>query len=98
MLPLTPKPLPTPDHPNGAPEDAYELRRFNLNPNGDDHCSFSILALAVHPSQRFLALMTGDHSAVNSVSRVFLYPFLSAERKATLWTGSGETFLLFHSN
>ncbi|CED82079.1 G protein beta subunit-like protein [Phaffia rhodozyma] len=65
----------------------WEIRKFNLNPNGDDFVSFSILSLALHPSNKFIAMTTGDHTGPQS-SRVFLYPFLSKERKATLWTGS----------
>ena len=38
MLPATPKPT-DPD----ATEPSFEIKRFNLNPNGDDHVSFSIL-------------------------------------------------------
>jgi hypothetical protein len=44
--------------------------------------------LAIHPSNKFISLLTGDHAS-SSTSRIFLYPFLSAQRAATLWTGSG---------
>lgn len=44
-------------------------------------------ALALHPSGKHLALLTGNHASGN-LSRIFLYPFLDGERKLTLWTGA----------
>jgi len=38
MLPTSPKPLG-----DDAIEEPFEIKRFNLNPNGDDHLSFSVL-------------------------------------------------------
>ncbi|KAL7413766.1 WD40-repeat-containing domain protein [Mrakia frigida] len=84
MLPSTPKPLGEGDD---ATEEPFEIKRFNLNPNGDDHLSFSVLSLALHPGGKHIALLTGNHASGN-LSRIFLYPFLDGERKLTLWTGA----------
>lgn len=59
----------------------WEITSFNLNPNGDNWVSFSILYITIHPTLPILCLQTSTEN-----SRLLLYPFHSAQRISTLFT------------
>lgn len=64
------------------------LKRKSLNPQGDAHVSFAVLDLAVHPSGKIIAGITGDHA--HGGERVLLYGagVDETERLGVLWTGN----------
>ena len=68
----------------------WEQSRKSLNPHPlDTHISFAVLDLALHPSGKLLACLTGDHRGGGG-ERVLLYPVDPAEeeRVGCLWTGA----------
>ncbi|OCF61437.1 hypothetical protein L486_01085 [Kwoniella mangroviensis CBS 10435] len=70
-------------------------KSFNPHPM-DNHVSFSILNMALHPSKKIVACQTGDHRG-NTGERILLYGIEpeDTERLAVLWTGSeGDDFVL----
>ncbi|TXT04344.1 hypothetical protein VHUM_04111 [Vanrija humicola] len=70
-------------------------KSFNPHPL-DTHVSFAVLDLALHPSGRLLACLTGDHAGP-AKERVLLYGVEpdETERLACLWTGSeGDDYVL----
>ncbi|WWC72153.1 uncharacterized protein I206_106113 [Kwoniella pini CBS 10737] len=77
--------------------NAWETRTKSFNPHPmDNHVSFSVLNLALHPSGKILACQTGDHRG-NTGERILLYGVEpdETERLAVLWTGSeGDDFVL----
>lgn len=70
--------------------DKWPIRSKSLNPQGDSHVSFAVLDLAVHPSGKIIAGITGDHATGGE--RVLLYGAAvdETERLGVLWTG-GES-------
>lgn len=60
--------------------------RYNLNPNGDDWVSFSILCIGIHPSLRHLSLQSDT-----PIARILVVPFHSSERLLTLFTSSEQS-------
>ncbi|WWC91850.1 uncharacterized protein L201_006797 [Kwoniella dendrophila CBS 6074] len=70
-------------------------KSFNPHPM-DNHVSFSVLNMALHPSGKIVACQTGDHRG-NTGERILLYGIEPEEtdRLAVLWTGSeGDDFVL----
>ncbi|WFD26477.1 hypothetical protein MNAN1_001460 [Malassezia nana] len=78
----------------GTPD--WSVLAYNTNADPDDeHVSYSLLHLSVHPSGRYIAAQTGDHNVPSgsdsdspSLSRILLMPLFSAHRHATLWTSA----------
>ncbi|KDE06089.1 hypothetical protein MVLG_03508 [Microbotryum lychnidis-dioicae p1A1 Lamole] len=66
--------------------NAWSTNGINLNENGDDWCSFSILEIALHPTLPILSLQTSTENA-----RILLYAFHSPHRLATLHTQAIQT-------
>ncbi|WVW86312.1 hypothetical protein I302_108354 [Kwoniella bestiolae CBS 10118] len=84
--------LPSLDH-----HRLWEAKTKSFNPHPmDNHVSFSILNMALHPSNKIIACQTGDHRG-NTGERILLYGVEpeDTERLAVLWTGSeGDDFVL----
>lgn len=74
-------------------------KSFNPHPL-DDHVSFSVLNLAIHPGGRIIACQTGDHAG-HGGERILLYDVDpvedggKSERLGCLWTGeAGDDYVL----
>ncbi|WVQ94844.1 hypothetical protein IAU59_001927 [Kwoniella sp. CBS 9459] len=70
-------------------------KSFNPHPM-DNHVSFSVLNMALHPSGKIIACQTGDHRG-NAGERILLYGVEpeETERLGVLWTGcEGDDFVL----
>jgi WD40 repeat protein len=59
---------------------------YNLNERQDAHVSFTIMHIARHPTQPVLSLQTDSNQ-----SQIFLVPYESAERLATLYTSASHS-------
>lgn len=83
----------------GTTEPPFSTSTKSFNPHPlDNHVSFSVLNLAIHPSGRIIACQTGDHAGQGG-ERILLYgiePDSSGEeRLAVLWTGEpGDAYVL----
>ncbi|WVQ84556.1 hypothetical protein IAT38_006710 [Cryptococcus sp. DSM 104549] len=81
----------------GPEEEQWKIRTKSFNSHSmDNHVSFSVLNLALHPSGLLLACQTGDHRG-NAGERILLYGIEPEETKrlACLWTGSqGDDYVL----
>ncbi|KAL1405114.1 hypothetical protein Q8F55_008737 [Vanrija albida] len=78
-----------------TPPWTIATKSFNPHPL-DTHVSFAVLDLALHPSGRLLACLTGDHAGP-AKERVLLYGVEpeETERLGCLWTGSeGDDYVL----
>lgn len=81
--------------------DGFAMSTKSFNPHPlDDHVSFSVLNLAIHPAGRIIACQTGDHAG-HGGERILLYDVDPvemggrAERLACLWTGeAGDDYVL----
>ncbi|WVF67245.1 hypothetical protein IAT40_001993 [Kwoniella sp. CBS 6097] len=75
----------------------WEIATKSFNPHPmDNHVSFSVLNMALHPSGKIIACQTGDHRG-NAGERILLYGIEPGdiERLGVLWTGSeGDDFVL----
>ncbi|OCF34194.1 hypothetical protein I316_04144 [Kwoniella heveanensis BCC8398] len=85
--------------PSGSPlgPRSWETITKSFNPHPmDNHVSFSVLNMALHPSGKIIACQTGDHRG-NAGERILLYGVEpeETERLGVLWTGSeGDNFVL----
>lgn len=71
----------------GGPGAAPVETKYNTNENDtDEHISYSILSIAVHPTLPLLSLVTGSHASQSSCSMILLMPIFSSDRTATLHT------------
>ncbi|KAK8853340.1 hypothetical protein IAR55_004044 [Kwoniella newhampshirensis] len=78
-------------------QQRWEIKTKSFNPHPmDNHLSFAVLNMALHPSGNIIACQTGDHRG-GSGERILLYGVEpeETERLACLWTGSeGDDFVL----
>jgi WD40 repeat protein len=67
-------------------QPGFPIQSFNLNERQDEHVSFTIMHIARHPTEPLLSLQTDA-----TQSQIFLVPFLSHERLATLFTSASQS-------
>nr|XP_031861630.1 uncharacterized protein CI109_002860 [Kwoniella shandongensis]KAA5528702.1 hypothetical protein CI109_002860 [Kwoniella shandongensis] len=83
--------------PSSSTEGQWQVKTKSFNPHPmDNHVSFAVLNLALHPSGRVIACQTGDHRG-GAGERILIYGVEpeETERLACLWTGSeGDDFVL----
>ncbi|GAA6001598.1 hypothetical protein JCM10207_006744 [Rhodosporidiobolus poonsookiae] len=70
----------------GEDKEDWREKTYNLNENGDEFVSFSILYITLHPTLPLLSLQTSTTNA-----RLLLYPFHSPTRLLTVHTTASQS-------